>query len=93
MERLYCLPVTEFLLFNRLYVISCPFIITLDTVAIMLCIYTIISQTNVILTCALNIMLDAVDVILFIHTFILYANVIVSCALIIILGVNGMIKC
>ena len=72
MERLYCLLVNACLLLSRLYVIPCQFIIILDAVAIMLhvCIYTIISQTNVIITCGLNIMVDAVDIILFIHTFI-----------------------
>ena len=42
MERLYCLLVTAFLLLSRLYVISCPFIIILDAVAIMLCIYILL---------------------------------------------------
>ena len=93
MERLYCLLVTAFLLLSQLLVISCAFIIILDAVDIMLCVYTILSQANAILACALNIMLDAVDILLCIHTVISEANVIVSCALIIILDAIGIIVC
>ena len=77
MARLYCLLVTVLLMLCLLIIVSYAFIIKCDAVAIMLCIHTNISYTNVIVFCTLIIIAYAVGIILCLHgklNCILYFN-------------------